>query len=149
MLSSVNSAIAIGDLSTAALAAVGMQALSGFNVNDLARDFLTVGGTAVIACQVGDLIAPRATAILAPYIDQGNNYLREGGLLSADMENALLRAGIAAVSSYALFWAAGMAPADFSLRSLAPSAVVGVACVGGHYVSGMAVKRAAEQKQSK
>lgn len=130
----LNVAIAVGDLSTAAAAAVGTQLLGGgLAIGNLPLDILTVGGTALVACQVADIIEPRINSIIA-----GSKAYQSvtGGYPQAAAY--AMRAGVAAGTAHGLFWTAGMLGANpFSLRAFYPSLVIGASCVAGHYVTDM------------
>ena len=143
VLDSYNVAIAVGDLSTAVAAAVGMQVIAGgLSTSRLPRDILEIGGAAVIACQVADVVYPRLGANLESAFDKIQGF-SGGKLVSKDTETALMRGAVAGAVGYGLFYVAGMTQgaAILSLQSALPAGVIGAACFAGHKASAMYMER--------
>ena len=120
-IEAVNSCIAMGDLAAAGIATLGMRALSG-GQGDFFSDFLVMGGSAVIACQVADVVHPRVMKMLK--LEHTNEFQA----LAMDF-------GFAAASGLVLTAMATGGLSGITQASLAPAAVVGLACVGGRKVS--------------
>lgn len=141
----INEAIAVGDLVTAGTAAVAMQLVGGgLSMGSLARDVLTVGGAAVISCQVADIVFPRVESML----EKRGTYsaLKKRGWSAFD-SSFITRGVIAGGSAYALYWAGGLLGSQAgTARSLVPAVVVGAACAAGHYASVLAFRKGFEDK---
>ena len=126
----VNRAIAYGDLATAAIATVAMQVVAGGGVStrNLGRDLLRVGGAAVMAAQVTDIMSTRSYGWVKDAIgdsmgDKSERYARW-----------LAKGAVAGAAGLALLYAAGDIPALATTRALVPGAVIGASTVIGDHV---------------
>lgn len=124
----VNCAIAYGDLATAAIISVASQAL--YSGDSLSVTFVQVGGMAVLANQITDIVHPRIMSMLK---------LEHSGPFQAKAMDAAIAAG---AGFGLLFLASGSL--SFESDVLIRSAMFGLASVGGRMVSDMYFQRAVD-----
>lgn len=134
---------AVADLVGAAGATVATQLIGGsFSLNAFPRDLLVVGGTAIMAYKVSDILSSRVEQFIVkerpslvpdtPYVDYAT------------------RGAISGVAAYGLLWASGSLGAQaFSAKSLVPALIIGASGALGLYVTAEAAIYYAKQKAKK
>lgn len=142
-----NQSIAVGDLATAAVAGIGSQLLGGgFSSRSLVRDILTTGGSALVGCQVADLVQPRVQkAFESAYESIEGIFVKgERSARMKQIEDIAIRSAVASAVGWGLLYLAH-GGGRITARSLIPAAVIGGSCAAGHMVTAYVVKMKAQK----
>lgn len=132
-----NQGIAIGDLATAAGAAAAMDLYMGGGFRQFGSTLMEMGGGALIACQVADLLLPRAEDIWSKLYKSDKEI--------SGMEVKLMR-GLTAAAAMGGMLVLARGSSITSSRTLIPAGIAGGACVAGHMVSEWYIKMATAKK---
>jgi hypothetical protein len=132
-----NQGIALGDLATAVSAAAGIDLANGGGFRNFGATVMEMGGGALIACQVADLLEPRAEDIWKKL------YKSNDGVGATSTK--VIR-GVIAASAFAGMLVLARGAPLMSRRTMIPSAIAGGSCVVGHMVSEWYIKMQTEKK---
>lgn len=131
----MNQAIAIGDLATAVGTAAALDLYMGGGFNRFGSTLMEMGGASLIACQVADLIEPRAESIFHQLYEEHSDY-----------DTKIIRGLLAAGAMAGMLVLTRGTPLA-SRRTLVPAAITGAGCVAGHMVTAYWIEMKAEEKK--
>ena len=126
LASSVSRVISAGHLSAAALAALGISLQQGSGFNDFGLTFVTYGGTAAMACAVGEALMP----VVEGFIGEGSE--RKDMMT---LRKRLMQSVVSGAVAEGILMAAGVSSPSLSVDTAVETLILGSSCWAGPMVA--------------